>query len=132
MAAASTIRFAPGADPIRPDPHPAIEASRFQGVQSEVADNPGQTRFEIRVGGRLAGHADYRRRPGLIAFIHTEVDPELEGQGLGSDLIKAALDQVQEQGLEVLPFCPFVNAFIKRNPEYLDLVPQDHRERFGL
>jgi predicted GNAT family acetyltransferase len=98
----------------------------------EVKDNPGQDRFEITVDGELAGFTVYRRRPGLKAFIHTEVDPSHEGEGLGGKLVAAALDATREAGEEVLPFCPFVNHYISSHPDYLDLVPADMRGRFGL
>lgn len=82
--------------------------------------------------GNLAGFAQYRSRPGLIAFIHTEVDEAHEGEGLGSKLVAYALDDARARGLEVLPFCPFVNAFLQRHPEYVDLVPESRREAFAL
>jgi len=101
-------------------------------MASEVRDNPGEDRFEIFDDGELAGFVTYRGRPGLLAFLHTEVDDRFEGKGLGSKLASAALDSARERGLAVLPFCPFVNDYIKRHPEYLDLVPDDRREAFGL
>ena len=73
-----------------------------------VADNAGEHRYEVRIGGELAGFAQYRLRPGPIAFIHTEVEGRFEGQGLGGKLIAFALDDVRERGLAVLPICPFV------------------------
>ena len=99
-----------------------------------VTDNPGQERFEAKVDGKLAGFAAYRRsrKQGLIAFVHTEVGGEFEGQGVGKELVRQALDAVREEGLAVLPFCPFVNRFITENTDYVDLVPADHREEFGL
>jgi uncharacterized protein len=97
-----------------------------------VTDNPEQERYEIAVDGEVAGWSLYRRRPGLIAFVHTEVDPRFEGQGLGGRLISAALDEARAGGQIVLPFCPFVNAYIERHPQYADLVPAEYRERFGL
>jgi predicted GNAT family acetyltransferase len=98
----------------------------------EVRDNPGQNRFEAYVDGELAGFTEYRSKPGLIAFIHTAVDSEFEGQGVGSELIREALDAARDRGLDVLPFCPFVNAYIEKHPQYLDLVPESRREAFGL
>ena len=64
-----------------------------------VTDNAEEHRFEIRVDDDLAGFAVYRARPSLIAFIHTEIDDRFEGQGLGSQLIRAALDSTRERGL---------------------------------
>lgn len=101
-------------------------------MDPEVRNNPDEKRYEIRVDGQLAGFAQYRDRPGLLAFIHTEVDPAFEGKGLGSALAQAALDDARAQDVAVLPFCPFINEYIRRHPEYTELVPAEHRERFGL
>jgi predicted GNAT family acetyltransferase len=97
-----------------------------------IIDNPDLERYEIRVSDELAGFVQYRRRPGLIAFIHTEIDQRFEGQGLGSQLIAAALDGARSEGIAVLPFCPFVNGFISRHAEYVPLVPEAYRSEFGL
>jgi predicted GNAT family acetyltransferase len=97
-----------------------------------VADNSDAERYEIRSGGELAGFALYRLRPGLLAFIHTEIDERFEGQGLGGRLVSFALDDARARGLGVLPFCPFVDAYIKRHRSYVDLVPEQLRPNFGL
>jgi uncharacterized protein len=98
----------------------------------EIADNADEQRYEVRLDGELAGFAQYRLRPGLIAFVHTEVDDRFEGQGLGSRLIAFALDDARARNLAVLPFCPFVNAYVQRHREYVDLVPEAHRAQFDL
>jgi predicted GNAT family acetyltransferase len=98
----------------------------------EVVDSRDRSRVEIRVDGEVAGFTEYRRRPGLIAFIHTLIDPRFEGQGLGSELVRTALSQARSEGLSVLPFCPFVRSYIARHTEYLDLVPEDVRAKFDL
>jgi predicted GNAT family acetyltransferase len=97
-----------------------------------VSDRARQERYEIRVAGELAGFVQYRAKSGLIAFIHTEVDDRFEGQGLGSKLIAFALADARERGLAVLPFCPFVNGYIQRHREYVDLVPEERRAAFDL
>ena len=100
---------------------------------AEIRNDPEAGRFEVVVDGRVAGFSAYRRRPGgLIAFTHTEIDPEFEGQGLGGELIRAALAAVRAEGAAVLPFCPFVRSHIERHPEELDLVPAERRAEFGL
>jgi len=97
-----------------------------------VTDVPERGRFEIDVDGGVVGVAEYRRRPGVIAFVHTEVDPAHHGAGLGTLLVTAALESARAQGLAVLPFCPFVRGFIDGHREYLDLVPVEQRAKFGL
>jgi uncharacterized protein len=99
---------------------------------ARVVDNPEEQRFEALLGDEVAGFLQYRARPGLIALNHTEVDARFEGQGLGSRLIAFALDDARERGLAVLPFCPFVNEYIQRHREYVDLVPEDQRAAFDL
>jgi len=102
-------------------------------METSVVNEPEAERYAITADGAPAGFTQYRERPGLIAFVHTEVDPRFEGQGVGSALIRFALDDARARGLIVLPFCPFVNAYIQRHPDaYADLVPADWRAKFGL
>ena len=88
----------------------------------EVTDNDSLHRFEIAVDGKVAGFAEYRTEPGAVVFTHTEIDPAFEGRGLGSRLIRDALDQTRAAGLQVDPQCPFVRAFIEQHPDYADVV----------
>jgi len=97
-----------------------------------VCDVPERERYEITVDGLPAGHLAYLLRRELIALVHTEVDERFEGHGLGSRLIRFALDDARKRGLAVLPFCPFVKSFIERNREYADLIPANMRARFDL
>ena len=87
-----------------------------------VADNPGQRRYEARVGSEIVGFIDYREAPGKMKLMHTEVDPTLGGRGVASQLVAWALDDIRRRGLSVVPFCPFVVAYLQRHPEYSDLV----------
>jgi uncharacterized protein len=93
----------------------------------EVGDRPEEERYEATIGGRLAGIAAYRTRPGARVFTHTEVLPEWEGRGVGGRLARAALDDVRARGLQAVPRCPFIAAWIRRHPEYEDLVPPAER-----
>ena len=97
-----------------------------------VLDVPESSRFEIHVDGQQAGFAQYRLKDGLVVFTHTEIDDAFEGRGLGSTLVRTALDTVRTRGLAVRPDCPFVRAYVARHPEYLDLVPAELRSRLGL
>jgi hypothetical protein len=102
------------------------------GSAAQVVDDVARSRFEVLVDGEVAGFAEYRRTPTAVSFTHTVVDPAFEGRGLGSVLARRALDAVRESGAAVLPFCPFIRAWIARHPEYLDLVPAGRRARFDL
>lgn len=97
-----------------------------------VADAPERERFEISLGGEVVGFTDYHRGPGVLSLIHTEIDSAHEGEGLASQLIRAALDTARAEGAAVLPFCPFVRKFIEAHKEYLDLVPAERRAEFKL
>jgi predicted GNAT family acetyltransferase len=101
-------------------------------VSDEIRDDPARSRFEILVDGRVAGFAAYRRHGDVLDFTHTEIDDRFEGRGLGSRLIEAALERARANGWQALPHCPFVKAYIEKNPEYAELVPADQRPRFGL
>jgi predicted GNAT family acetyltransferase len=97
-----------------------------------VRDNPDTHRFEIWVGGQQAGFAAYRLEGDAYAFTHTEVSDAVEGQGLGSRLVREALSQLRDRGVAVLPYCPFVKAYLQRHPDLIDLVPEADRARFDL
>lgn len=104
-------------------------------MEPRVADHREKSRFEIFAGengGELAGFTEYEVGESEIAFIHTEIDPRFEGQGLGGRLARAALDAIRERRLAVLPYCPFIRGWIGKHPEYLDLVPESERPRFDL
>jgi predicted GNAT family acetyltransferase len=90
-------------------------------MAEDVRDNPAESRFELEVSGHLAV-AYYKLSPGIITFTHTEVPPALGGQGVGSRLVKGALDQVRARGLKVEAKCPFVSATIGKHKEYGDLI----------
>ena len=89
----------------------------------EVVHDNGARRYEGRVDGALAGFADYQLTDELVVFTHTEVDPAFEGQGVGSAIARAALDDVRDAGArKVLPICPFIAGWIARHPDYAPLV----------
>ena len=89
----------------------------------EVRDNPDESRFEVYVDGRLAGFSVYQLADDVILFVHTEVDDAYEGEGVGSALVRGALDQVRErEHLRVAATCPFVRAWMRKHPDYLDLT----------
>jgi predicted GNAT family acetyltransferase len=101
-------------------------------VTTTVTDNADENRYELREEGQLAGFAEYHRYDDQLAFLHTEIDPEFGGRGLGGELIRSALDDARTRGMTVLPYCSFVRSWITRHPDYTDLVPLDQRPRFDL
>jgi len=87
----------------------------------KVEDNQDRKRFEARVEGNNV-FIDYIRTTSLIYLTHTEVPSELEGQGIGSALVEKVLEQVRNMGLGLAPLCPFVAAYIRKNPKWKSLV----------
>jgi len=83
-----------------------------------VVDNPDELRYEAWVGEQLAGYIRYTIEDGVVTMVHTDVEPAFEGEGVGSELVKGALDDARERGLTVRPLCPFVADWIRRHPEY--------------
>jgi predicted GNAT family acetyltransferase len=96
-------------------------------MELTVRDAPESHRYEIRDGDRVLGFAAYHRQGDTVVFTHTEVDPDAGESGLGSRLVRAALDDVRARGGSVVPRCPFVRGWIDRHPEYADLVADPDR-----
>lgn len=96
----------------------------------QIRDNTEEHRYEALIDGRLAGFIQYRLQDGRMTMVHTEVEPAYEGHGVGSELAKVALEDVRERGLKVVPRCPFIARYVRRQPDlYLDLVPESLREK---
>ena len=91
-------------------------------MELTVTDVPEAGRYEARAGDRVLGLTAYQRRGDQVVFTHTEVDPDAEGSGVGSTLVRGALDDVRAHGLRVVPRCSFVRGYIERHPDYADLV----------
>ena len=99
----------------------------MQPPESDVLNNIERHQFEIRSGDYLA-RLKYRERDGVIDLIHTEVPKAIAGQGFARRLAVAALDYAERQSLLVKPSCPYVQAFLRRHPEYQRLVVQQTDE----
>ena len=87
-----------------------------------VVDNPERKRFEGYVDDRLAGVIEYIPLPGKVIATHTEVEEALEGRGIGSQLVAGALELLRNDDRVVQPLCPYVTAYLRRHPEYADVV----------
>jgi predicted GNAT family acetyltransferase len=90
----------------------------YPSAMLEVVNNETERRWEARLDGALAGYAEYRARRGRIVFTHTVVQPEFEGRGVGSGLARAALDAAVADGQRIVPYCPFIAAYLRRHAEY--------------
>src|SRR3954466_9353722 len=89
----------------------------------QTSNQPDEQRYEGRVGGELAGFAAYQLDGDRIFFTHTEVDDAYEGQGVGSAIVRFALEDVRGRGdLRVVPRCQFVRSWIEQHPEFAPLV----------
>ena len=92
-------------------------------MNAEVRNNKTEYRYEVWAEGEMAGYIQYALLRGRIAFLHTEVYESYEGMGLGGRLARAALDDARTKGLMVVPYCPFIAAYIEHHlDEYGDLV----------
>lgn len=87
-----------------------------------VRNDSQKSQYELLSGDQVIGEAKYRHVQGAVEIYHTEVEDGNEGEGLGSQLAKYALDEVRAQGKQVIPTCPFIAAYIERHPAYQDLV----------
>ncbi|HEU0122224.1 MAG TPA: GNAT family N-acetyltransferase [Bryobacteraceae bacterium] len=94
-----------------------------------VNNEPGH-QFEWSEDGETAV-LTYRLRPESITFLHTGVPRSLEGRGIAAKLAVAGLTYARANGLAVVPLCPYVAAYIRKHPEYLDIVREDHRARLS-
>ena len=91
-------------------------------MSPEMHDEPNSSRWVAHVDGVRAGVADYTLVDGVLTFTHTVVEDAYEGRGIGSALVRTALDAARDRGLAVVPRCPFVARWIQKHPEYADLV----------
>lgn len=83
--------------------------------------NDEKKRFEINIGGYFA-FIDFKQTGKTVSLNHTEVDAELAGKGAATAVIEKTLTYIEDNGFELLPFCPMVFAYIKRHPEWKRIV----------
>jgi predicted GNAT family acetyltransferase len=86
-----------------------------------IQHNPAAMRFEAIVNGMLC-RADYRMHGDTMMLVHTEVPRQLEGKGIASALVKAAFKHAADNGMDVLPVCSYVRAWVQRHPEIEPLL----------
>ena len=91
-------------------------------ADATVVDSFEESRYEVLLGGELAGVLHYRRRGGIVELAHTEIDQAFEGRGLAGRLASAALEDARARATPVRVTCPFVTGYLERHPEYADLL----------
>ena len=95
-----------------------------------VERRDAERRYVLTADGERAGELVFRdRSDGVLAFLHTEIDPARQQRGLGSTLVRAALDDARRQGFKIVAICPFVAAYMQDHPEYADLAVADPARR---
>jgi hypothetical protein len=87
-----------------------------------VRNDPAGNRYELLIDGVRAGDLHYLPTRGAVVLVHTEIAPELEGQGFGGRLIAGALEDLRARELIIIPVCPFVRSYLERHLEYADLL----------
>ncbi|AQG79205.1 GNAT family N-acetyltransferase [Spirosoma montaniterrae] len=91
-------------------------------TDATVTDNRHHHRFELKLDGKLSIIQYQPVDDETLALLHTEVDPSLEGQGVGSHLVNGVLEYADRNGLKIVPLCPFVSAYLKRHPDWQRVV----------
>ncbi len=86
-----------------------------------LVKNEKKKRFEIEVNGRYA-FINYGDFGSQIALVHTEAEPELAGTGAAAAVVEKTLIYIENEGKKLLPFCPYVFAYIKKHPEWKRVV----------
>ncbi len=98
----------------------------MSGNEISVVRRDEERRYVVLVDGEQAGELVFRDRGGdVLAFLHTEVDAARQKRGLGSALVKGALDDARAEHFKIVAICPFVAAFVHDHPEYADLAVAD-------
>ncbi|HEX2059482.1 MAG TPA: GNAT family N-acetyltransferase [Thermoanaerobaculia bacterium] len=88
----------------------------------DITNNEQASQFETTVDGITAYAAYELEDPGRIVFTHTVVPEQLSGRGIANQIVKHALEHARSRGLTVVPQCSFVASYVKRHPEYEDLL----------
>ncbi|MFD2570411.1 GNAT family N-acetyltransferase [Spirosoma soli] len=91
-------------------------------ADTTITDNHHKHRFELKTDDKLSIVEYQNVDDETLALTHTEVDPSLEGQGVGSHLVKGVLEYVERNNLKIVPLCPFVSVYLKRHPDWNRVV----------
>jgi predicted GNAT family acetyltransferase len=90
-------------------------------IDIPLVKNDDKKRFEISIDGHFA-FIDFKERGDIISLIHTETEPELAGKGAAAAVVEKTLQYLQDHHKALMPYCPYVFAYIKRHPEWKEIV----------
>ena len=86
-------------------------------------DNGKKGSFKALSDGMLAGEMTYTwAGPGKFIIDHTEVDDAFSGQGVGKQLVMAAVDFARAKQVKILPLCPFAKSVFDKDPSIEDVL----------
>jgi len=91
--------------------------------QLEITHNDSGNRFETIVDEKLS-KLDYIRDGKNFVITHVGVHPELRGQGVAGRIVQVGLEYARKNNLRVIPMCSYAAAYIRRHPEYANLLKQ--------
>jgi predicted GNAT family acetyltransferase len=97
---------------------------------NDVRRNDDEHRYELEIDGELAMLV-YRLNGERLVLVHTEVPEALEGKGVGSRLVRFAVDDARESNFTIVPMCPFARAWLERHPDVADTVRIDWPKTAG-
>ena len=91
---------------------------------AKVRHDEEQQRYVLEINGQLLGFAQYHEEGDRQIFTHTEIDDSLSGKGMGSMLVRESLDDARQRGKHIVPVCEFIGAYVKKHPDWNDLLVQ--------
>lgn len=95
-------------------------------MENELILNQEKKRFELEVEGKTAFIEFILNNENILFLTHTEVPVGLEGKGVGSGIVSKTLDYIKENGYTLAPLCPFVAAYLKRHPEWKEILAKGY------
>jgi uncharacterized protein len=113
-------------------PFYVLEIMLYRMDSLELTLNAAAQRYEARLEGHVVAFIEYRDAANARSLTHTKVNEDLEGQGIGGQLVKFALEGMKSSGSSLVPICPFVATYVQRHREYAELVAPAHRTQYGL
>lgn len=87
----------------------------------DVTHQPDAHEFSTEVDGHRA-ELQYRLHDGVMTIVHTGVPEEIGGRGVAAELARTALETARANGWKVVPACAYAEVFMRRHPEYADLL----------